>query len=409
MSFGTGNGKALLVTALSIAAALFGCTSNPDAPVLVNHAPEIHSLALGGGRPVIGAGMSISISVSTSDIDGDALSYLWEPEGQFSGSGPQVTWNVPNAFETVNVKCTVSDGEFEDSASRNVEVGRILVPGDVGEPSGGQLHWDGGGAPFYILRGEVEIAEETELVIDGGTTFWCDSGSKLTLRGGFRVEGTSYDTDTAFFKAWSSDGSSHDFWKGIFVNSPEMAIDIQGLYLKNAEYGLDLNLGTSQTLDLRSSKFERCDVGLGAQFIEVVGEGLSFEECGVGLLAASLDTLLLTGCSFSNFEEYGFRVSSSEGSCTGALFSGDKPAAFFSPGSDITCTGNVFRIESPVNFLVFGEDFGSQTLDFRCNYWGDGLDTPAHIWLRIDRPGGQPDLLLEPIADSEFESCDLRP
>ena len=73
----------------------------------------------------------------------------------------------------------------------------------------------------------------------------------------------------------------------------------------------------------------------------------------------------------------------------------------------MSMTGNVFSIPDPQKFVSIGDGYGANpdSLDFRCNYWGDGVDTTADILPRIERLAESPGLLIESVAGSEFASC----
>ena len=388
-------------------AATLSCASNPDGPGVVNHAPDITGITIGGGRPGIGAGTLIVVTAVSSDIDGDELSFEWGGDGVFSGSGESVTWHVPNLYGALTLECTISDGLDSDSYSRSVQVGRRFTSNDYGDPDQGIIRWDGSdGAPFYILQGSV-IIDDAELVVDAGTLIYCDAGSKLTLLSGARFEGLHYDGLSVQFVPWAESSSSLMYWDGITINSPNMEIVVNGTYIKNAKRGISMMLGSTQTLDLLNSKFELCERGLEAAQISVRGEGLSFWECARGLQATSLSELVLTHCSFFECDEYGIFAGGTPGIVTRTQFSGDTKALFLGSGSQISMTGNVFAIPDPNPFMSIGGGYevGSDSLDFRCSYWGDGVNSAAQILPRIERDASAPGLLIEAIAGSEFAIC----
>jgi len=384
------------------------CASNPDSTAPVNHAPTINSLTVGGGRPGgVGAGDVIQVSVETSDIDGDELSYVWTPEGQFSGSGRQVSWLVPDDYGVKTLACTVSDGHAEDSMSRNVSVGRLIDPATSADPPEGEWRWDGSeGEPFYILDGSVEIGTSTRLVIAGGTTVWCNQGSKLKLTGGLRVEGTSPDADACIFKPWTYADAPNTYWEGIEINSPADTMTIQGLFVQKAKRGLNLTQGQSQEVHLLGSRFESCEKGIEANFLPLFLDEVGFEACGTGIHASTLDTLVIEGGSFTDSEGYALYAAGSDIVCTGTQFISEGTALFLGTGGELSFTGNVFLVSSESNYLAFGVGF-SGLVDFRCNYWGSGVSEEAEVLPRILRPDGQPTLLLVPIASTPFEDCGL--
>jgi len=390
-------------------AATLSCASNPDGPGQVNHAPNITGITLGGGRPAIGAGTIIQLTAVSSDIDDDALSFEWNDgaESVFSGSGEVVDWYVPNQYGSMSLSCTVSDGIDSDSYSRTVQLGRRLTDDQPGDVNDGEIHWDGSdNAPFYILQGEVTLVNE-KLIVGPGTLIYCDANSKLILNAGASFEGVHFNNQAVLFTPWANDISSMLYWKGLNINSPGEDIYIQGTHIKNAKWGINMAGGTSQTLELLDSKFEQCERGIEAASILVRGEGLSFWECERGLQAISLEELVLTHSSFFECDEYGIFAGSTPGIVTRTQFSGDTKALFLGSGSRISMTGNVFSIPSPNPYLKIGGGYeaGADSLDFRCSFWGDGVNTAAEILPRIERDAGTPGLLLESTAVSEFAVC----
>ncbi len=388
-------------------AATLSCASNPDGPGVVNHAPNITGITIGGGRPGIGAGTLITVTAVSSDIDGDELSFDWGGDGVFTGSGESVTWHVPNLYGSLSLECTVSDGIDSDSYSRNVQVGRRFTSSNYGDLEEGEIHWDGSdGAPFYILQGSV-IIDDAELVVDAGTLIYCDAGSKLTLLGGARFEGVHYDGQSVKFVPWAESSSSLLYWDGITINSPGMDIVVAGTYVKNAKRGISMMLGSTQTLELIDSKFELCERGVEAAQIPVRGEGISFWECARGIQVTSLSELVLTHSSFFECAEYGLYAGGTPGLITRTQFSGDTKALFLGSGSQISMTGNVFSIPDPNPFLTIGGgyDAGADSLDFRCCYWGETANSAAQILPRIERDASAPGLLIESTAVSAFAIC----
>jgi len=384
------------------------CASNPDGPGVVNHAPEITGISIGGGKLGIGAGMPISVTAETIDSDGDELSYEWSGDGLFSGGGGTVTWHVPDQYGNLSISCKVSDQKAEDSFTQSVQVGRRLIPLEYGDPTDGQLRWDGAdGAPFYILQGEVEIPDSLELIIPGGTTIFCDLNSKLTLRGGGRFEGLSFDDQAVLFTPWEAYVTSSNYWQGIASNSPGKTLLARGLYVRNAGHGLSLMLGSTQALEMHDSKMMTCDKGVEAAQIAVSCEGLSFWECGRGFQGTALQELTLNHCSFFECDEFGIYLGGTRGVVTRCQFSGQNPAAFIGGGSRLSVTGNAFTIPDPDVFLSIGGGYeaDSDSLDFRCNYWGEGIAGAADILPRINREDGAPGLLLDPVSETAFGNC----
>ncbi len=399
--------KILIAVSMAALVLLPSCASNPDGPGVVNHAPEISNISFAGGLSAIGASTLVVVTAETSDIDGDELSFEWSGDGAFSGAGEQVTWHVPDEYGTLSISCTVSDGIDSDSFGKNVEVGRRFTSADYGEVVGGEVRWDGSdGVPFYILDGSVTI-EDAELVVDAGTLIYCGASSGLTLRGGARFEGNTYDDQAVLFTPWAENISSLSYWNGITINSPGMSIEVTGTHIKNAKHGISMLTGTTQTLDAVWSKFEQCEKGIEASQIPVRGEHLSFWECGRGLQATVLDELVLLNCSFYECEEYGIYAGETPGLCTRSQFSGDGKAVFLGSGSRMSMSGNVFSIPDPNPFLTVGGGYqaGADSLDFRCSYWGSDVGSTAQILPRIERDPGAPGLLLDPVADSEFALC----
>lgn len=397
--------KILIALLMASVLVLLSCASNPDGPGVVNHAPVIESITLVGGNLVIAAGMSVNMTVNVHDIDGDDLEYTWSSDdGSITGSGESVSWAISDGYGTKTITCTVSDGIDSSIDSRSFSsIGRRIHPGDFGESQGGEILWESGSSDempdFFILQRSVEIQDAT-LVVSAGTRIYCDQNSGLTLKAGARFEGIDFNGQSVLFLPWATNVSSWTYWKGITINAPEEDIIATGLHIKNAEHGLSMTLGTSQTLEVRKSKFEQCKRGIEAASIPVFGEELSFWQCERGMHLTSLEELILTQSSFFECDNYGLYLGETSGICTRTQFSGDNKTVFLGSNCRMSMSGNAFSVPAPNPFLTIGGgwDAEADSLDFRCNWWGDGFDSNADILPRIERDLDSPGLLLTPVA-----------
>ncbi len=144
-------------------------TTDQTLSVMINNDPIITEVVISADS-VLSGGVA-NITVYASDIDGDALAYVYTPSGgTISGNGPSVNWTAPYATGTYSINVTVIDGyggTATGSASVKVIAGlpignmvaHWLFNGDAldvtenghnGTPTMGHAFFGGGAAPQLV-------------------------------------------------------------------------------------------------------------------------------------------------------------------------------------------------------------------------------------------------------------------
>lgn len=117
---------ALLAIVMLVAVGCSSDDNNDNGNNDTNSAPQNVTITL--SQTSLGSsGGSVTVSVSASDPDGDALTYTYSVTlGSVSGSGSQVTWQVPANSGTStlqgSITATVSDGKLSAQAQAGVTV-----------------------------------------------------------------------------------------------------------------------------------------------------------------------------------------------------------------------------------------------------------------------------------------------
>lgn len=95
-----------------------------------NQAPVISTVVVSPAS--VNPGSTATVTVSASDPDGDALTYVYVPNGgAITGSGSVVTWTAPSTAGAYTVSVTVSDGKLTAVATGALVVNQVSLNGTV--------------------------------------------------------------------------------------------------------------------------------------------------------------------------------------------------------------------------------------------------------------------------------------
>lgn len=391
----------LVTLALPLALA---CAESPAPPGDDNHAPQVVSIAISGGKPVIAAGtLNVLLQAVTSDIDGDDLTLTWSGPGSFhnvDNTAKTVRWDVPaGQYGELTVTCTASDGVATGSKERDIPVGRALTTLDYGTQVGNQVTWSPDEAPFYVMLSDVEIPSGVELRVSctdsDSLTIWCDSNTRLTIGGSFTVEGSAnYDV---VFRHYGAGSSAPGLWDGIVFASSGGSLAMSQCVLRNAAVGLNLELGTGTGAALANCGIFDCGDAITLGFGELALSGCWFTGFGTGIAADFDATLAITNCNFDESSGEAIVVrGGAEGSCSGSYFGLDlgTPIINQAGGGRLICHGNRFFGTGTAFLVGAGYGVDPEPLDARCNWWGVDNINEAAIIARILSSGGDPATLI---------------
>lgn len=401
-----------LLVALALPLAL-ACAESPAPPGDDNHAPQVVSISISGGKPVIAAGaLNVLLQAVTSDIDGDALTLSWSGPGSFhnvDNTAKTVRWDVPaGQYGELTVTCTASDGVDTGSKERDIPVGRALTTLDYGTQVGDQVIWSKAEAPFYVMLSDVEIPNGVELVIGDGDSIrvWCDTDTRLTIGGSLSVAGSSsHDVE---FKTYGASSGEPGLWNGIVFASGGGSLAMSRCVLRNADVAVNLELGTGTGAALSGCAFIACNTGVKVSFGEIALDGCLWEDFATGLTADFEATVSVENCTFRDGSSESLVVRGGAGGhCSGSYFTDvGAPIVSQSSGGRLICHGNRF-FGGGTAFLV-GAGYGTdpEPLDARCNWWGVDNINEAAIIARIVSSGGDPaPLIYTPWQATPGASC----
>lgn len=368
-----------------------GCASAPSTPENGNHAPVVLDVEVSGSRPVVAAGtLNILLTATTSDIDGDALSFTWSGDGSFHSqddAAKTVRWDVPaDSYGDLGITCVANDGESADSLTKTFEVGRSLSGSDYGDFVGDTVTWSTDDAPFYILQGDVTIAEGENLVIDPGVTIWCANDRLLTVNGSITTTGDA--AHRVIFKAYTADTQEKGYWEGISFQSSTGRLALDYCNINNANIAVDLSQGSGLGAEFNFCGFFHSGTAMSAGFAELAAFACTVEDCSKGISVDFHSEVSIRNCTFRDTIDPALLIRfGSSGECESCFFTdtGD-PAISISGGSYLTFRDNSFPGDGQI-FLV-GDGYGAspEDLDARCNWWGDSV-SEADILGRIDYSG----------------------
>lgn len=384
----------LIACALPLALA---CAESPAPPGGDNHAPQVVSIGISGGKPVIAAGtLNVLLQAVTSDIDGDALTLSWSGPGTFhnvDNTAKTVRWDVPaGQYGELTVTCTASDGIDTGSKERDIPVGRALTTLDYGTQVGDQVTWSKDEAPFYVMLSDVEIPNGVELVVGAGDSIgiWCSTDTRLTIGGSLRVEGSSnYDVE---FKAYAASSSAPDLWNGIVFASSAGSLEMSRCVLRNADVSVNLELGTGAGATLDGCAFLACNTGVKVGFGELALSGCLWENFDTGLVADFEATVSVENCTFRDGTGESLTIRGGAGGhCSGSYFTDvGAPIVSQASGGRLICHGNRFFGTGTAFFSGAGYGTDPEPLDARCNWWGVDNINEAAIIARIASSGSDP-------------------
>ncbi|MBM4119198.1 hypothetical protein FJ251_15975, partial [bacterium] len=292
----------LLLLGLPLALA---CAESPAPPGDDNHPPQIVSIAISGGKPVIAAGtLNVLLQAVTADIDGDPLTLSWSGPGNFhnaDNAAKTVRWDVPaGQYGELTVTCSASDGVATGSKDRDIPVGRALTTLDYGTPVGDQVTWSKAEAPFYVMQSDVEIPTGVTLVVGAGDSIsvWCDTDTRLTIGGSLRVEGSS--SHDVVFRHYGPASDEPGLWNGIYFVSSAGGLAMSRCVVRNANVAVSFEQGTGTGAVLEGCALLACNTVVTLRFGELALIGCLSEDFDTGLVADFESAVSVENCTFRN-------------------------------------------------------------------------------------------------------------
>ena len=107
----------ILITLLIVSSLTGACATS------INWSPKISSLK--ADKMYVYPRQSVELECTASDPDGDTITYGWScTDGEFTGTGPTITWKAPNAYGTFHIMVIVEDDKG-NSAKDNLSIGVV--------------------------------------------------------------------------------------------------------------------------------------------------------------------------------------------------------------------------------------------------------------------------------------------